>query len=229
MKQAIVFSLLLSASPTFAGQMGEPNKDTSYPSYAFIGGGYYNGLYQKIDTDFENGALDTMSAYDLRTSNGYTQIGLGTRSHINTFRFDHQVSVIKLWGDNFFYSPHSTNRLRQNIDFGYDFMPLMNIIQPLYAYGLLGVHYAQFKYQKNPLVTPGITFNHAKDQIGFNLGAGLNYALTPNVVIGVKYQHLQYNSTKVQASSNAEHAIDAETFTPAFNLVGADLRFYWDQ
>ncbi|MDF1645561.1 MAG: hypothetical protein P1U61_01080 [Legionellaceae bacterium] len=107
-------------------------------------------------------------------------------------------------------------------------MPKMDILEKLSAYGILGVHYARFKYEKNPLTPLGIVFNNIKDQIGFNLGAGFYYLINSNIMVGVKYQHLQYNHVNIRGSSTAEHGIDVEQFTPAFNLVGADLRFYWD-
>ncbi len=85
-------------------------------------------MYQKVDADYDRGALGSMETYDLNTSNGYGQIGIGTRSHIDTFIFDHQVSVIKLGSTKTFYSPRSANKLKQNIDFGYDFMPKMDLV-----------------------------------------------------------------------------------------------------
>ncbi|MCH9755595.1 MAG: outer membrane beta-barrel protein [Gammaproteobacteria bacterium] len=229
MKKSFCLLWALAASPVFAGQMGDIPPPLQHSTYVFIGGGYYSGMYQKLDADYEDGALESMGTFDLNTSNGYGQIGIGTGSRIDRFIFDHQISVIKLGGSNMFYSPHSTNKLKQNIDFGYDFMPKMDILEKLYAYGILGVHYAQFKYEKNPLIAPGIVFNNLKEQIGFNLGVGLNYQISPHFVLGVKYQHLQYNAVKIRGSSNAEHEIDAEQFKPAFNLVGADLRYYWDK
>ncbi|MDX2346652.1 MAG: outer membrane beta-barrel protein [Legionella sp.] len=228
MKKLLCLLGAITTSPLFAGQMGEINTVPQHLTYVFIGGGYYSGIYQKLDADYEAGVLDSMGTYNLNTSNGYGQIGIGTEAHIDTFVFDHQVSVIKLGGAKTFYSPHSSNSLKQEIDFGYDFMPKMNIVKQLYAYGILGAHYARFKYEKNPLTAPGIVFNSAKDQIGFNLGAGLNYQINPNIIVGVKYQHLQYSTVKIRGSSDALHGIDAEQFTPAFNLIGADLRYYWD-
>jgi opacity protein-like surface antigen len=227
MKKSCALLLFLITPTAFAGQMGEIS--TPNTSYIFINGGYYGSMYQKLDADYEDGLLETMTASDAAHSDGYGQIGIGTESRINQFVFDQQLSVLKLGGSNVFTSPHSSNKFKQNIDFGYDFMPKIALFKQLNAYGLLGVHYAQFKYEKKPLNGTGVYFNHLKDQIGFNLGAGFNYQMNPNFILGVKYQHLQYNRAKVYGSSAANTAIDAEQFTPAFNLVGAELRYYWDK
>ncbi|MDF1645560.1 MAG: hypothetical protein P1U61_01075 [Legionellaceae bacterium] len=100
---------MVITTPAFSGSMGEVNTTPQHPTYAFIGGGYYSGIYQKLDEDFENGTLESMATYDLKTSNGYGQIGIGTQSRIDKFVFDHQLSVLKLGGSNTFTSPRSKN------------------------------------------------------------------------------------------------------------------------
>ena len=108
-------------------------------------------------------------------------------------------------------------------------MPKLSLFQKLEAYGILGAHYARFVYQKFPVsVAPTITaFNIHSDQIGFNLGAGLNYHINPNVVLGIKYQHLQYASVQVNGVNPALTNTIVENITPCFNLVGVELRYYW--
>lgn len=196
--------------------------------YIFAGGGYYGGIYQKLDLDYDDGLLETMTSSDAAHSDGYGQIGIGAGRSIDKFVFDHQLSVLKLGGANLFNSPHSHNKFQQQIDFGYDFMPKIDLVEKLSAYGILGVHYARFKYEKNPLAgSTGVTFNHLKDQIGFNLGAGFNYQINNDFVLAIKYQHLQYARVSVYASTPTGSVIDAEQFKPAYNLIGADLRYYW--
>ena len=73
----------------------------------------------------------------------------------------------------------------------------------------------------------GLTeFNNYNDQIGFNLGAGLNYQVKSNIVVGIKYQHLQYQNFQINGANPALTSIDIQQITPSFNLVGAELRYY---
>lgn len=223
-KQGCLLGMLLPLT-VVAGQMGpepSPNK-----SYAFIAGGYYSGLYQKVDTDYDDAVLESMTSADTSHSDGYGQVGVGMATQIDKFVFDHQLSILKLGGTNRFTSPHSTNALKQNIDFGYDFLPKIDLFKQFYGFGILGVHYGRFQYEKEPRLGPGVAFNIRKDQIGFDLGAGINYQINEHFTIGAKYQHLQYKSIKVSGTSSASNEIDAEQFTPAFNLVGGLLRYYW--
>jgi len=153
---------------------------------------------------------------------------LGSSAHIGSLAFDHQLSVAKL-GDSVRFKTGRSNisnwRLTQNVDFGYDWMPKLNVLDKLTAYGILGAHYARFMYQKTTLSQTSTRFNNHKDQIGFNLGAGLFYALCPQLDVGVKYQHWQYGSTQVSGVNLAATSIDVEDIKPAFNLIGAELRY----
>jgi opacity protein-like surface antigen len=223
-----LFFIGADCSARFAGQMGAVATEPHQPTYVFIGGGYYSSMYQKVDADYSNGGLDSMTAYDLSNSYGYGQLGVGTQSRIDRFVFDHQLSVSKLGDAEAFISARSTNKLRQRIDFGYDFMPKMTLVDQLSAYGILGAHYARFSYQKKPLESGGVVFDNQKEQLGFDLGAGFYYEINSNFTLGVKYQHLQYSTVKIRGTNAAETIVDVESFTPAFNLIGVDLRYYWN-
>jgi opacity protein-like surface antigen len=224
-----VFSILSLAAffPAFAGGMG--SQETSMgTTYLFIGGGYYTGQYQSNYTNYFGGALTTQQSFNNSISNnGYGQIGLGTGAKIGSFLFDHQFAIGKLGGSDTFNALNSNWYYKQTIDYGYDFMPKVSLWDSLNAYGILGAHYARFTYQKNPFPASATTFNNGKDQIGFNLGAGFNYRITPNFAVGIKYQHWQYGSIQINGANPAATSIDIENIIPAFNLAGIELRYYW--
>lgn len=223
-------ALLLCITPlsVFSGSVGEVDIPTTNTTYAFIGGGYYGSDYQSNYTNYFLGALTRKQSFNDTNNSGYGQIGLGVTSHIGSFVFDQQLSLAKL-GDSVTFQTGNSNishwKYSQNIDFGYDWMPKINVYEKLTAYGMLGVHYARFTYQKSTSSETSTRFNNYKDQIGFNLGAGLFYSLCPNLDLGVKYQHWQYSSTQVSGINLASTSIDIQDIKPAFNLIGAELRY----
>jgi opacity protein-like surface antigen len=215
-----------TALPVFAGQMG-PVETSMGQTYIMIGGGYYAGQYQSNFTRHDSGILTIQQSFDDAHSSGYGQLGLGTNADFGPFMFDHQISVNKLWGTESFSTASSLYEYKQTVDFGYDFMPKMKLFQSLSAYGILGAHYARFHYSKATDVAAATSFDANKDQLGINLGAGLNYQINANFAVGVKYQHWQYQETQVQGTNALVTQVDRENITPTFNLVGVELRYYW--
>jgi opacity protein-like surface antigen len=226
----VIYSLLLAAValPAVGGTMGPQASQDLGSTYIMIGGGYANADYQSNFTGYTSGALTGQGSFNDVYQNGYGQIGIGADARWGTLNFDHQVVAGKLGGTESFTTRSSLFQFRQNVDFGYDVMPKMNLMSSLNAFGILGVHYGRFSYLKTPIVTGESNFNAQRDQIGFNLGAGLEYRVTPNFGVGVKYQHWQYKSTTVSGSDLAGSDIDVENITPAFNLAGVELRYYWN-
>lgn len=220
--------LLLSiiAAPTFAGGMGDAQSSPPNRTYVSIGGGYYGSNYQENYTNYSSGVLSKQESFNGSNTSGYGQVGLGASARIGSLSFDHQLSIAKLGDAVSFNTPQSTWRFSQNVDFGYDFMPKINMLQKISGYGLLGAHYARFTYQKKTSSPTSTSFNTYKDQIGFNLGAGLNYHINAKVDLGIKYQHWQYASTQVNGKNPASTSIDIEQLRPSYNLIGLELRYY---
>jgi len=225
MKISAVLLLSIASLPTFAGSMGEENISPFNTTYVLIGGGYYGSDYQANYTNYFLGALTAKQSFNDSNDGGYGQIGLGATAHIGSLAFNHQLVLAKL-GDSVKFKTGSSNwRWSQNVDVGYDWMPKINIAEKLTGYGILGVHYARFTYQKITSSQTSTRFNNYKDQIGFNLGAGLFYTIYPQLDLGVKYQHWQYGSTQVSGIDLASTSIDVQDLKPAFNLIGAELRY----
>jgi hypothetical protein len=112
MKKAVLLLSLITSSSVFSGQMGKNAPEPKHTSYIFAGGGYYGGIYEKLDLDYDDGLLETMTSSDAAHSDGYGQIGIGAGTSIDKFVFDHQLSVLKLGGANLFNSPHSHNKFQ---------------------------------------------------------------------------------------------------------------------
>lgn len=225
MKASIALLVSITALPVFAGEMAGAHA-SPHTTYVAIGGGYYGSNDQANYTNYTLGSLTAQQSFNDTNTSGYGQLGLGSSAQLGGFEFDHQLSIGKLGDAITFTTPDSNWRFSQNVDFGYDFMPKINMHPKISAFGILGVHYARFTYKKSSSAPTATIFNDYKDQIGFNLGAGINYQFNDNVVIGIKYQHWQYGSTQVNGINSASTSIDIEQFVPAFNLIGAELHYY---
>ena len=201
MKRSInALACYLIASSSFAGSMGDINDSSGLkPYYLGLSGGYANANYQDTYTEYRNSLLFKTQVFDNSLQSGYGQIALGKKSEWNAFLFDQQIVISKLGG----YKTITTEDVAgtgifsqwtfsQSVDFGYDWMPKLSLHQNLEAYGILGAHYARFIYKKAPVISnPTSTeFNIYKDQIGFNLGAGLLYHINPSWDVGIKYSIL---------------------------------------
>lgn len=227
----VLFFYMTKVLPVFSGDIGSNAVLTPFSTtYLSIGGGLLQGGYQSNYTNYLNGILAIQQSYNDKQSSGYAEISLGVPEQIGSFVFDHQFSLIKLGGSRAFTSPDSSWLFKQDIDLGYDWLLKFSIQQGLSAYGILGVQVGRFKYSKIPY--PAFTFsatnfNNHKDQIGFNLGLGMMYQINSHVIAGIKYQHLEYASAQVEGTNAEMTSIDIEHITPVFNLVGAELRYYW--
>ena len=226
MKNLIILLSTLTACPALAGAMADTQTSTPNRTYVAVGGGYYSSNYQADYTHYTQGVLTSKESFNDAASNGYGQIGLGSRAHFGMLAFDHQLVISKLGGSESFTTPGSNWHFSQNVDFGYDWMPSIPLLEKLEGVGMLGVHYARFTYQKKSSSLTAVTFNNYKDQIGFNLGAGLNYHLNEALDLGVKYQHWQYSSTQVSGINATATSIDVQQIGPSFNLVGLELHYY---
>ena len=217
----------MSAS-LFAGDMAEAQSpDEHRNTYVFINGGYYKGLYQTNFTRYSRGVLTSLESFDDPHSDGYGQLGLGRAASIGWFAFDHQLSVGRLFGTRSFRAGTSNFNFKQEIDFGYDFMPKISVFQSLIAYGIVGAHYGRFTYQKIPSLTTATYFHSNNNELGFNLGAGVNYEFNTCFSLGIQYQHWQYGSTQVFALNTLSERNEIQRFEPSFDLVGVNLRYYW--
>lgn len=228
MKTSIALLCSVIATPIFAGSMGDVSSSMANSTYVSIGGGYYGADYRSNYTNYTLGALTTEQSFNDTNTNGYGQLGLGASAQIGSWVFDHQVSIAKLGGSDKFTTGSSNWSHTQNVDFGYDLMPKMSLLEKINAYGILGAHYARFTNKKIPFVVSSTPteFNNYNDQVGFNLGAGLSYQVNPNVLVGIKYQHLQYQSFQINGANPALTVIDIQQITPSYNLIGAELRYY---
>ncbi len=227
MKTSIAVILSVVACPVFSGGMGDVSSETN-STYVAVSGGYYGANYRSNYTSYDSGILSTQQSFNDTNTNGYGQLGLGASAQLGSLAFDHQISIAKLGGADKFAVGSSNWSHSQNVDFGYDFMPKLNLIQKISAYGILGAHYARFTNKSIPYASStGLTeFNNYNDQIGFSLGAGLNYQVKSNIVVGIKYQHLQYQSFQINGANPALTSIDIQQIAPSYNLVGAELRYY---
>lgn len=229
-KKIILTLLLLNSLPIFA------NTSTLFESsYISIGGGYYKSNYQSDFTNYYLNTLVEKQSFNNANNDGYGQIGIGTSSRIGTFKFNHQLTLSKLFNGITLNTTNSDWEFYQNFDFGYDWMPKYNLNKNLTAYGLLGVHYANFSYIKNSSQPSSTTFNANDYQVGFDLGAGLYYKLASYLEIGVKYQLITYAATNTSGQSISKGTINnvylpttihLQNVTPSFNLIGAELRYY---
>lgn len=228
MKPSAVLLFSIVSLPAFAGDLGGVQISPDNTTYALIGGGYYSSNYLANYTNYFLGALTAKKTFNDTNNSGYGQIGLGATARVGSLEFDHQLVIAKLGASADFISQISSLgkwSWSQDFDFGYDWMPKINLVKKFTAYGILGVHYARFDYVKIPLNPTSTMFDHKKNQIGFNLGAGLFYALCPSLDVGVKYQHWQYNSIQFSGLNPSMTMIDVENITPTFNLVGAEVRY----
>jgi len=209
-----------------AGTMG--NESTPPPvNYISIGGGYYSGNYQSDYTDYHDGVLFEKNSFNDANQSGYLQLAFGREASIGRLLFDHQVVLGKLFGNESFTTGSTKWLYTQHVDFGYDWMPKVGFFQKFTGYGILGAHYARFLYQKTPRLPIFTSFNNYADQIGFNLGCGLNYQISPQFLIGFKFQHLQYSVAQINGTNLTHDVNTIERISPAFNLGGIELRYYW--
>ncbi|MFZ4076890.1 MAG: hypothetical protein ACOYKA_02795 [Legionellaceae bacterium] len=217
--------------PTFA--MGMQDKDVAIDlkNFVALSGGYYNSNYQRTTTDYQLGLLDGIATDNHSNDSGYLQLALGRTDHIDGLSFAHQIVVSKLFHEEIFTRTTCNWFYRQNVDFGYDWMPSINLFERwgLGSYGILGAHYARFVYEKIPFVSSSSisTINTYQDQLGFNLGAGVNYRLNDKFLLGLKYQHLQYASVQNSGVAPLGDQVNLERISPAFNLVGLELRYLY--
>lgn len=228
MKPSVALLFSIFSLPAFTGDLGDVQTSPYNKTYALIGGGYYSSNYETNYTSYFLGTLTEKQTFNDENNSGYGQIGLGASARVGSLEFDHQLVLAKLGSSVNFISTASTPgkwTISQDFDFGYDWMPKINLIKKLTGYGILGVHYARFHYVKIPLNQTVTMFDHTKNQIGFNLGVGLFYNLCPSLDVGVKYQHWQYSSTKFHGINSARTTIDDENYTPTFNLIGAEVRY----
>lgn len=222
--------LLLTSLPIFA------NTNNLFDStYVSIGGGYYKSNYQSDFTNYYLNTLVEKQSFNNMNNDGYGQIGIGTNSKIGTLQFDHQLTLSKLFNSMILNTANSEWEFYQNFDFGYDWMPKFTLKNNLTAYGILGVHYANFAYIKNSPQPGSTTFNANDYQVGFDLGAGLYYKLTSYLDIGLKYQHISYASEETSGQSISKGTVNnvylpttihLQNVTPSFNLIGAEVRYY---
>lgn len=217
----------LFAAPVFSGAMADATSTTSPATYFSIGGGYYVSQYQANYTSYTSGVLNQQASFDNTNNNSYGQLAIGANSHISGLEFAHQLVVSKLAKSFVLSTGSSTYQFKQNADFGYDLMPKIKIINNLNAYGILGAHYGFFNYSHTSISASSPLFNINKNQFGFNLGVGLNYRINPAFAVGLKYQHLQYNSVNVEATNNTYTSIEVEHLTPSYDLVGLEIRYYF--
>lgn len=226
-KTLCLLSCSIFAFSAFAGEMGPMNTSKS-STYIAIAGGDYSSQYQANYTRSVLGETLTRQSFNDTNNNGFGQIAIGTNAHIGTFNFDHQLVASVLGGGLSFNTGSSEYTFKQQVDFGYDVMPKLNItpIPALDLIAVLGVHYGKFIYQKTSATLTSETYNVSRNQIGFNLGAGLNYAINTHLTAGVKYQHWQYGSTDVYGTNALGTANEIEHIPASFNLVGIELRYY---
>lgn len=229
MKHTSALLLCIIAFPSYSGEMGDQSTSTNQ-NFISISGGYHSGHYQSNYTKYTSGVLYEQSSFDDKHTNGYEQLALGRGAHFGSLSFDHQIALSKLNGSESFYTHRSKWAFSQTVDFGYDWMPKLNVFRQLEAFGILGVHYARFYYKKHQLYSslPTATFDVHKDQIGFNLGAGFYYHVSPSILLGIKYQHWQYQAAQVDGYNYYISSIARENITPTFNLAGVELRYYWN-
>lgn len=228
----ILSGLWLIASQSYAGEMGAV-ATTPLTNYFAVSGGYFSSDYLAQYFTYPSSGNTERKTFNNVSNGGYGQLSLGRMDHIGSLNFDHQVVVSKLWGNETFataWETHVSNwTFHQAVDFGYDWMPKISFFQRLEGLAILGVHYGFFNYKKLP-ADPAATvtnFNHNVDQIGFNLGAGINYQINSQIVVGVKYQHWQYNQATIHATNDSGTFSLTEQLTPVFNMVGAEIRYYF--
>ena len=219
---------LFTSFSVLAGQMGPISTDEQHTTYVAITGGNYSSLYQANYTESTNGITTTRESFNDTNNNGFGQIAIGTAARFGTFKFDQQVVASVLGGNLTFNTLTSQYTFKQQVDFGYDIMPNLNVnlIPKLDAYGILGVHYGHFMYKKTSSFATSETFNVSRNQVGFDLGVGLGYAINDTLSLGLKYQYLQYSSTNVYGTNSTVTANEIEQIPPSFNLVGLELRYY---
>lgn len=76
---------------------------------------------------------------------------------------------------------------------------------------------------QTPLKATGVNFDASKeDQDGFYVGGGLDWGITRNIILGVEYQHLDFDTVEHQTIEN-------RTIDPSFDLVRARLTFKFDR
>ncbi len=230
-KTILPILLLLLNPPSILAKTNNPLDST----YVSVGGGYYRSNYQSDFTNYYLNTLVEKQSFNSINNNGYGQIGIGTSANIGTLKFNHQLILSKLFNAVKFNTANSNWEFNQNFDFGYDWMPKFKLLHDLTAYGLLGVHYANFIYIKNSSLPSSTTFNSNEYQVGFDLGAGLYYKVTSYLEIGLKYQHISYSAANTSGQSISTGSINnvylpttihTQNVTPSFNLIGAELRYY---
>ncbi len=225
-----IYALLVLAFPlsAYSGELG-PASLPAKKNYISISGGYVNGDYQTNYSKYTSGVLTEKQSFNDNYANGYGQLALGRSAQIGSLLFDHQIVLTKLGGNLTFYTTRIKREYLQNVDFGYDWMPKISLFKQVEAIGILGVHYGIFHYKKTASNSSVATANYnlPKNEIGFNLGAGLYYHLNDDFLVGVKYQHLQYQATQLEGHNATVPYDTSANMSPGFNLVGAELRYYW--
>lgn len=228
MKKLLTFCCSMSvAASAFSGAMGAAATNTP-STYIGVTGGYYSNTYQANYSAYDAGTILTQQSFNNTYGNGFGQIAIGTAANIGTFQFDHQVVASFLGGKLSFNTPaFDMYTFKQRADFGYDVMPKFNFnpIQNMNLFGILGVHYGNFVYTKEGMGPTAPAYNVSRNQLGFNLGAGISYAINEHVIAAVKYQHWQYGSTNVYSSGSVGTLSNLESIQPSFNLVGMELKY----
>jgi|GEM_PF-1243250 len=232
MKKILSILLGVASCNLYAGTMGDAAPAPKF--YTLVDVGYYGSNYQS-NFFISDAAVppQLVQSFNNSNSDAYVQIGIGTESRIGTLLFDHQLVLSKLGGSVMFKTTDlstipsviSTWYMKQNIDFGYDWMPKIHLPKSLVGQGILGVHYARFTYQKLNNSTTAVRFNNYNDQIGFNLGAALFYPIFTNWQLGVKYQHWEYSKATISGVNLAQTVTESQTVRPTFNMVGGELRW----
>ena len=219
---------IFATSSLFAGEMG-PAHTEALSTYISVTGGYYESQYQANYTPSLAGITLIRESFNNSYNNGFGQIAIGTGASIGSFHFDHQV-ITSVLGNRLSLNAtnNSTYTFKQQVDFGYDVMPKFNLkkMPRLDLYGILGAHYGLFSYKNTAPSTLIDTYNVSRNQIGFNLGVGLSYAINNTLAVGAKYQHLQYGSTDVYGANAVGTGNEIQTISPSFNLFGIELRFF---
>jgi len=202
---------------------------TSEPkNFISVSGGYYGSNYQANQTRYVSGILNEQNSFNNNNSSAYGQLALGTGNHLGGLFFDHQLVISKLNSGKSFFTANSKYSFSQNFDFGYDWMPRISVFQRVEAFAILGLHYARFHFTKYPINLASVQFDVYNDKFGFNLGGGLNYRINSNFSLGIKYQYWQYQVAQMSGYNPYSSRISNQRISPSFNLVGLELRYYWD-
>lgn len=223
----VLYCSIAVSFSAFAGEIG-PIATANDSTYISITGGDYSSQYQANYTKSVSGVTTRRESFNDTNNNGFGQIAVGTSAQIGTFKFDHQAVASVLGGGLSFNTASSKYTFKQQVDFGYDFMPKlnMNIVPKLDMYGILGVHYGHFVYLKSSSSVTSETYDVSRNQVGFNLGVGLSYLINAHLAAGIKYQYWQYGATDVYGTNALGTSNEIEHIPASFNLVGLELRYF---